>query len=101
MVPTWPIMLPLTGFDKANNWAPILNPEANYGATGKGWWVMPELMVQHGINCAFSVACGMSKELIGLSTVPPTAPLDTISVIIVTMTEKEGCHDRTKSHDQG
>jgi quinohemoprotein ethanol dehydrogenase len=31
----------LTGFDKANNWAPILNPEANYGATGKGWWVMP------------------------------------------------------------
>jgi quinohemoprotein ethanol dehydrogenase len=31
----------LTGFDKANNWAPILNPEANYGATGKGWWVQP------------------------------------------------------------
>jgi quinohemoprotein ethanol dehydrogenase len=31
----------LTGFDKANNWAPILNPEANYGATGKGWYVIP------------------------------------------------------------
>jgi quinohemoprotein ethanol dehydrogenase len=31
----------LTGFDKANNWKPILNPEANYGATGKGWYVMP------------------------------------------------------------
>ncbi|MEO8314655.1 MAG: PQQ-binding-like beta-propeller repeat protein, partial [Pseudomonadota bacterium] len=31
----------LTGFDKANNWAPILNPEANYGATGKGWVVRP------------------------------------------------------------
>jgi quinohemoprotein ethanol dehydrogenase len=31
----------LTGFDKANNWKPILNPEANYGKTGKGWWVMP------------------------------------------------------------
>jgi len=31
----------LTGFDKANNWAPILNPEANYGATGKGWYVQP------------------------------------------------------------
>jgi quinohemoprotein ethanol dehydrogenase len=31
----------LTGFDKANNWAPILNPAANYGATGKGWVVMP------------------------------------------------------------
>ena len=31
----------LTGFDKANNWKPILNPQANYGATGKGWYVMP------------------------------------------------------------
>jgi quinohemoprotein ethanol dehydrogenase len=31
----------LTGFDKANNWKPILNPEANYGATGKGWWIQP------------------------------------------------------------
>jgi PQQ-dependent dehydrogenase (methanol/ethanol family) len=31
----------LTGFDKQNNWAPILNPEANYGATKKGWWVQP------------------------------------------------------------
>jgi quinohemoprotein ethanol dehydrogenase len=31
----------LTGFDKANNWKPILNPEANYGATGKGWVVQP------------------------------------------------------------
>ena len=38
-----------------------------------GWLVMPELMVQHGINCAFSVAVGMPKELIGLSTVPPNA----------------------------
>jgi len=31
----------LTGFDKANNWAPILNPDANFGKTGKGWYVMP------------------------------------------------------------
>jgi quinohemoprotein ethanol dehydrogenase len=31
----------LTGFDKTNNWAPILNPAANYGATGKGWFVQP------------------------------------------------------------
>jgi alcohol dehydrogenase (cytochrome c)/quinohemoprotein ethanol dehydrogenase len=31
----------LTGFDKANNWAPILNPEANFGKTGKGWFVVP------------------------------------------------------------
>jgi quinohemoprotein ethanol dehydrogenase len=29
------------GFDKANNWKPILNPEANYGKTGKGFWVLP------------------------------------------------------------
>ncbi len=47
----------------------------NANATAKaGWLVMPELMVQHGINCAFSVAVGMDKELIGLSTVPPDAP---------------------------
>lgn len=47
----------------------------NANATAKsGWLVMPELMVQHGINCAFSVAIGMDKDLIGLSTVPPDAP---------------------------
>ncbi len=47
----------------------------NANATAKeGWSVMPELLVQHGINCAFSVACGMPKDLIGLSTVPPCAP---------------------------
>jgi D-ornithine 4,5-aminomutase subunit beta len=47
----------------------------NANATAKaGWLVMPELMVQHGINCAFSVAAGMDKSLIGLSTVPPNAP---------------------------
>jgi D-ornithine 4,5-aminomutase subunit beta len=47
----------------------------NANATAKaGWLVMPELMVQHGINCAFSVAVGMQKSLIGLSTVPPDAP---------------------------
>jgi len=47
----------------------------NANATAKaGWLVMPELMVQHGINCAFSAAAGMPKELIGLSTVPPDAP---------------------------
>ncbi|HEU4624687.1 MAG TPA: PQQ-dependent dehydrogenase, methanol/ethanol family [Steroidobacteraceae bacterium] len=31
----------LTGFDKANNWRPILNPEANIGVTQKGWYVVP------------------------------------------------------------
>jgi len=47
----------------------------NANATAKaGWLVMPELMVQHGINCAFSVRVGMKKDLIGLSTVPPDAP---------------------------
>ncbi|HNZ12528.1 MAG TPA: D-ornithine 4,5-aminomutase subunit OraE [Anaerolineaceae bacterium] len=47
----------------------------NANATAKaGWLVMPELMVQHGINCAFSVAAGMVPELVGLSTVPPNAP---------------------------
>jgi len=28
----------LTGFDK--NFRPILNPDANYGKTGKGWWLV-------------------------------------------------------------
>ncbi|RCK78339.1 MAG: D-Ornithine 4,5-aminomutase E subunit [Candidatus Ozemobacter sibiricus] len=47
----------------------------NANATAKeGWSVMPELLVQHGINSAFSVAVGMPKDLIGLSTVPPCAP---------------------------
>jgi len=47
----------------------------NANATAKaGWLVMPELLVQHGINCAYSIAAGMPKDLIGLSTVPPDAP---------------------------
>ncbi|MDI3472027.1 MAG: D-ornithine 4,5-aminomutase subunit beta [Thermotogaceae bacterium] len=35
------------------------------------WKVMPELLVQHAINCAFSLKAGMKPELIALSTVPP------------------------------
>ena len=31
----------LTGFDKSNNWKPILNPDANIGKTGKGWHIVP------------------------------------------------------------
>jgi PQQ-dependent dehydrogenase (methanol/ethanol family) len=31
----------LTGFDKANNWRPILNSEANFGLTNKGWYIVP------------------------------------------------------------
>jgi D-ornithine 4,5-aminomutase subunit beta len=47
----------------------------NANATAReGWSVMPELLVQHGINCAFSEAIGMPREQIGLSTVPPCAP---------------------------
>lgn len=47
----------------------------NANATAKeAWKVTPELFVQHAINCAYSRAVGMPKELIALSTVPPTAP---------------------------
>jgi D-ornithine 4,5-aminomutase subunit beta len=47
----------------------------NANATAReAWKVMPELMVQHAINCAYSQAVGMSKDKICLSTVPPTAP---------------------------
>ncbi|MBN1944165.1 MAG: cobalamin-dependent protein [Bradymonadales bacterium] len=46
----------------------------NANATAReAWCVMPELLVQHGINCAFSVKAGMHKENIGLSTVPPSS----------------------------
>ncbi|HLR34988.1 MAG TPA: D-ornithine 4,5-aminomutase subunit OraE [Tissierellales bacterium] len=47
----------------------------NANATAReAWKVMPELMVQHAINSAFSVRVGMKPENICLSTVPPTAP---------------------------
>ncbi len=47
----------------------------NANATAReAWKVMPELLVQHAINCAFSRAAGMAPERIALSTVPPTAP---------------------------
>ena len=46
----------------------------NANATAKeAWKVMPELLVQHGINCLFSEKVGMSRDLIALSTVPPIA----------------------------
>ena len=31
----------LTGFDKADNWRPLINPDANIGVTGKGWYIVP------------------------------------------------------------
>lgn len=44
----------------------------NANASAKSAWkVMPELLVQHAINCAFSAEVGMDKDLIALSTVPP------------------------------
>ena len=47
----------------------------NANATARqAWKVMPELMVQHAINAAFSYKVGMKKANICLSTVPPTAP---------------------------
>lgn len=47
----------------------------NANATAKeAWCVMPELLVQHAINCAFSYKVDMPKDLIGLSTVPPNSP---------------------------
>jgi D-ornithine 4,5-aminomutase subunit beta len=46
----------------------------NANATAReAWKVMPELMVQHGINSAYSLKAGMRKDLISLSTVPPTS----------------------------
>ncbi len=47
----------------------------NANATAReAWKVTPELLVQHAINCAFSRAVGYPKELVCLSTVPPTSP---------------------------
>lgn len=46
----------------------------NANATAvRAWKVMPELLVQHAINCAYSEGVGMPAELIALSTVPPDA----------------------------
>ncbi len=46
----------------------------NANASAKrAWKVMPELLVQHALNCAYSVKAGMNKENIALSTVPPVS----------------------------
>lgn len=58
-------------------WAGMLQIDGAHNANATAlvaWKVMPELLVQHAINCAFSLACGMKHELIALSTVPPAAP---------------------------
>ncbi len=47
----------------------------NANATARdAWKVMPELLVQHGINSRFSERVGIRNDLICLSTVPPAAP---------------------------
>ncbi|HOQ63113.1 MAG TPA: lysine 5,6-aminomutase subunit alpha, partial [Clostridia bacterium] len=46
----------------------------NANATARdAWKVMPELMVQHAVNASFSLGCGLPRDLVCLSTVPPTA----------------------------
>jgi D-ornithine 4,5-aminomutase subunit beta len=58
-------------------WADIAQIDGAHNANAtarEAWKVMPELIVQHGINSMFSVKAGMKKENICLSTVPPTAP---------------------------
>lgn len=54
----------------------------NANATAKkAWKVIPELLVQHAINCMFSLKCGMKKENIALSTVPSTvAPAPSLRI---------------------
>jgi len=57
-------------------WAKMVQIDGahNANATARdAWKVMPELMVQHAINAIFSEKAGVPKELICLSTVPPTA----------------------------
>lgn len=57
-------------------WGDIFQIDGAHNANAtakKAWKVMPELMVQHAINCMFSVKIGMKKDNIGLSTVPPTS----------------------------
>ncbi len=61
---------------KIMTWADIAQIDGahNANATARdAWKVMPELMVQHGINSLFSHKVGMKKSNICLSTVPPTA----------------------------
>ncbi len=61
---------------KVMAWADIAQIDGahNANATARdAWKVMPELLVQHAINSKFSEYCGIKKENIALSTVPPAA----------------------------
>ena len=63
-------------------WADInqIDGAHNANATARdAWKVMPELMVQHGINSLFSKLVGIKPSNISLSTVPPTSsPIPTL-----------------------
>lgn len=67
---------------KIMTWADInqIDGAHNANATARdAWKVMPELLVQHGINALFSEKVGMKPSNISLSTVPPTAaPIPTM-----------------------
>lgn len=58
------------------NWAQMVQIDGAHNANAtarEAWKVMPELMVQHGINALYSYKVGMPKSQIALSSVPPTA----------------------------
>lgn len=61
---------------KVMAWAKMAQIDGAHNANAtarEAWKVMPELMVQHGINSLYSHKVGLPKEDICLSTVPPTA----------------------------
>ena len=61
---------------KLISWAGMAQIDGAHNANATAqdaWKVMPELMVQHGINALFSEKVGVPKGNICLSTVPPTA----------------------------
>ena len=62
---------------KVMSWAGIAQIDGAHNANAtarQAWKVMPELMVQHAINTAFSYQVGIERSNICLSTVPPSAP---------------------------
>jgi len=61
---------------KVMTWADMVQIDGAHNANAtarEAWKVMPELMVQHGINALYSHKVGMPKSNISLSTVPPTS----------------------------
>lgn len=61
---------------KVMTWAEMVQIDGAHNANAtarEAWKVMPELMVQHGINALYSHKVGMPKSAIALSTVPPTS----------------------------